>query len=136
MRIHSSFEGGAGYEDTCPSYPARLPEIFGPGIWWTLHTTASTYPDDPDPERQRECVSFVSSLPAMIPCNACSGHFRGELATSDISKACSNGEELSRMWCTVHNAVNARLGKPLMDCNAVREEYLHVPVCKGEARPT
>lgn len=129
MRIAASFEGGVGYEDTCLSYSAALPEIFGPGIWWTLHTTASTYPTNPDADKQEGCIAFVSSLPSMLPCQSCRDHLAKELQNHDIPAACADGERLSHMWCQIHNAVNARNNKPLMDCDGVREEYLTVPVC-------
>lgn len=129
MRIDSSFEGGSGYEDKCLSYSAKLPQIFGPGIWWTLHTTASTYPTNPDPETFKGCVAFVNSVPSMLPCKQCKEHLREELSKRDVHAACSNAEDLSQMWCSIHNVVNKRNGKPLMDCNTIHEEYATVPVC-------
>ena len=132
MHINASFRGGAGYEETCMSYPAKLPEIFGPGVWWTLHTTASTYPTNPDESKRKGCVAFVSSVPSMLPCQACRQHLEEQLQSYDIPTACSDGEHLSRMWCEIHNAVNKRTNKPLLDCSIVREEYLTVPVCSSQ----
>ena len=129
MHIYSGIKGGAGYEEQCLSYPASLPEVFGPGIWWVLHTTASVYPNNPEESKRAECEQFVNSLPSMIPCTACARHCREEMSKQDIAKACSSGDELSNFWCSVHNAVNARLDKPLMDCASAREEYSTVPVC-------
>ena len=129
LSLASTVSGGAGYEDSCLAYSASLPEVFGPPLWWVIHTTAATYPKAPDPQRQEECVSFVQALPGMVPCSACGAHLRSELAQHDIAAACASSKALSHMWCRVHNAVNARLGKPLMDCNLVQEEYETVPIC-------
>ena len=131
MHIASSFQGGSGYENVCLSYSSALPEIFGPGIWWTLHTTASTYPSNPSPDKQKACIAFVSSLPSMLPCQSCNDHLTNELQNIDLPHACQSGENLSRMWCAVHNAVNQRTNKPLMDCEGVYKEYQTVPVCRG-----
>uniref|UniRef100_A0A6C0BZT3 thiol oxidase n=1 Tax=viral metagenome TaxID=1070528 RepID=A0A6C0BZT3_9ZZZZ len=67
----------------------------------------------------------------MLPCQTCSHHLAKELGNLDVSAACESGENLSRMWCAVHNAVNQRTNKPLMDCEGVHREYQTVPVCRS-----
>lgn len=129
VTISSTVNGGSGYEETCLAYSSHLPEVFGPPIWWMLHTTAATYPAAPEPQQRAECTSFLRSLPSMIPCRHCGNHLREELAQRDLDAACADSESLSQMWCKVHNAVNVRTGKPLMDCSVVVEEYATVPIC-------
>jgi FAD-linked sulfhydryl oxidase len=129
VTIASTASGGFGYEETCPAYSSHLPQVFGPPLWWMLHTTAATFPVNPDPLRRSECVSFLSSLPSMIPCASCGDHLRKELEKRDLHAACAGKESLSQMWCEVHNVVNVRTGKPLMDCSGVVKEYDRVPIC-------
>ena len=130
MRVSSTATGGCGY--ACPEFPASLPEIFGPGIWWTLHTTASVYPEFADAQQRQECERFVASIPAMLPCRACGDHLRKELKQRDIGAACAGSENLSMLWCDVHNSVNARLGKPLADCTQARKRYSAVSICNAK----
>ena len=65
----------------------------------------------------------------MLPCASCGAHLREEIARRDAQEACASKESLSQMWCEIHNAVNARTGKPLMDCALVIEDYATVPIC-------
>ena len=131
MNISASATGGAGLEESCLAYSAALPEVFGPPLWWTLHTTASTYPDAPSPRRREECTRFIESLPALVPCAGCGAHLRAEIGRRDVPSACANANALTDVWCDIHNAVNGRIGKPLMDCSQAREEYRTVPVCNA-----
>ena len=129
VTISSTVTGGSGYEEMCLAYSSSLPEVFGPPMWWFLHTTAATYPTSPDLERRAECTSFLRSLPGMIPCAKCGEHLRDELMHRDTAAACTNRESLAQMWCDIHNNVNIRTGKALMDCSVVIEEYAMVPIC-------
>ena len=56
---------GAGYESSCLAYPASLPEVFGPAVWWSVHTMAAAFPEYPSPERRSACAQFVRGLPGM-----------------------------------------------------------------------
>jgi hypothetical protein len=132
MRLSSRAIGGAGYAGACAEFPASLPEVFGPGIWWTLHTIASTYPDSPSAAQREHCERFVESMPAMLPCSECGDHLRDELKRHDVAAACGSGDGLSLLWCAAHNAANARLGKPPLDCGQVRRRYNSVPICNAE----
>ena len=130
MRLSSTAIGGSGYP--CREFSASLPEVFGPGIWWTLHTIASVYPESADGQRRQACEQFVGAIPAMLPCRVCGDHLREELEQRDVGAACAGSEELSTMWCEVHNSVNARLGKPVADCALARERYSAVSICNAE----
>lgn len=129
LALSANVQGGAGHERTCLAYPASLPEIFGPGVWWSVHTMAATYPEHPSAERRAACAQFVRGLPGMLPCAACGAHLSEELRNVDVESACGGGGALSLMWCDLHNRVNQRLNKPLMNCGAVQGEYSVVPVC-------
>jgi hypothetical protein len=129
LSLSANVQGGAGHESACLAYPASLPEIFGPVVWWSVHTMAATYPESASPERTDSCAQFVRGLPGMLPCSACGAHLSEELRSVDVESACGGGRALSLMWCDVHNRVNRRLGKPLMNCADAQSEYGAVPVC-------
>jgi FAD-linked sulfhydryl oxidase len=131
LAVPASAVGGSGFEDVCLSYPSHLPEIFGPPMWWTIHTMASGYPEKPSAQKQADCEAFVRALPGMLPCSACGIHLREELANRDIPLACSSNTALSLLWCEVHNTVNERLGKPVVDCARAQSEYSLVPICNS-----
>lgn len=109
------------------------PEVFGPAIWWTLHATASAYPDEPSASQRADCASLARALPSLLPCLSCGEHLREELSLRDLASACASGERLSAFWCDVHNSVNARLGKVGVDCSQVRERYAWVPAVAAES---
>ena len=129
LALSAGVQGGVGHEASCLAYPASLPEVFGPAVWWSVHTMAAAYSEHPSPERRSACAQFVRGLPGMLPCSTCGAHLSEELRNIDVESACGSGGSLSLMWCDLHNRVNRRLDKPLMNCAEAQREYSVVPVC-------
>ncbi|EOD24151.1 hypothetical protein EMIHUDRAFT_254842, partial [Emiliania huxleyi CCMP1516] len=65
-----------------------------------LHTTAAYYPETASPSQQTLAEQFIRSL--------------GELY------ALGSREEFCLWMCEQHNAVNAKLGKPVFPCTLAR----------------
>lgn len=86
---------------------------WGPYGWKTLHSIASSYPDNPTPNDRNIAERWISNFASTIVCPYCKEHF-GKMLESfrrqyDILK-----DKHSFFWFSVkaHNLVNARLGKP------------------------
>lgn len=109
---------GPGFEGCCPQVSAASPEVFGPPLWFSLHTMAATYPEDPSPAKARACENLFGALPEMLPCEDCGQHFRAFIEKADLSEACRGGRRpLARLLCEAHNKVNERNGKEILPCN-------------------
>lgn len=120
---------GPGFADCCPQVSSSSPEVFGPPLWFSLHTMAAKYPEAPPASKQQACSAFVTALPEMLPCDDCSDHFKAFLEESDLTEACSSREKLSELLCRAHNKVNERLGKPTVQCEGVIGRYASSALC-------
>jgi hypothetical protein len=81
------------------------PEIWGPNLWGTLHLLCLAGTITPN---------FVQEFAKVIPCPMCAGHF-AELITENPLPDSDDPLILFRWSVHVHNLVNARIGKPILD---------------------
>lgn len=68
--------------------------IWGPSLWFFLHTMSANYPVKPTPEKRKQHVQFMLSLGTVLPCVYCRNNFRSnlraalwEMRPAHISKA-------------------------------------------------
>ena len=92
------------------------PEIWGPGMWQTMHMIAATFPEHPTQEQSRQYYTFFASLANVLPCRGCREEYaemiRGGGPLALTSRTVSGRMPLFAWTVAVHDAVNARLGKP------------------------
>jgi len=82
-----------------------LPEIWGPNLWGTLHLLCLAGTITPN---------FVHEFASVIPCPMCAGHFIELLKENPLPE--SDDPLILFQWSVhVHNLVNARLGKPILE---------------------
>jgi hypothetical protein len=93
----------------CVEVDASVPESFGPVAWNFLHTSAEFYAPTCDGD-QAKCQSFLSSLPAMLPCKYCQKHMSEYLQDHDVADACVNTDSLRTWLVDFHNSVSRRTG--------------------------
>jgi len=120
---------GPGFRDCCPQVSASSPEVFGPPMWFSLHTMAAKYPQVPDASKRASCVQMLKVLPDLLPCEECSNHFRAFVETIDLEDVCSSRDKFSSLMCCAHNDVNSRTGKDIFPCDAVIERYSTSALC-------
>lgn len=88
--------------------------LVGPPMWETLHYTAFQCPE-PFAERAPALVGLVRGYVLLLPCAECRGHFAALLDAHPPEIAAQSGRQAFARWTVdAHNAVNARLGKPLV----------------------
>ena len=92
-----------------PSRPQRTPH-WGPAQWQALHTTARDGLLTP-----AWLVAFNSGIPN-LPCG-CRNHWRSVLAALPPPHSAPAAEQFAWSW-QAHNAVNGKLGKPLLSLEA------------------
>mmetsp|Transcript_35986 Transcript_35986/g.113091 ORF Transcript_35986/g.113091 Transcript_35986/m.113091 type:complete len:177 (+) Transcript_35986:307-837(+) len=108
----------AGAATRCP--PDR--DEIGRSGWTLLHTTAAYYPADPTSKDVRAAQNFVDGFAALYPCVHCAEDFREQVRRNPPRLA---SREAFSVWaCEQHNAVNAKLGKPIVKCSFAKLEEM------------
>lgn len=123
---------GPGFAHCCPEVAAASPEVFGPPLWFSLHTMAATYPEAPSATRRAACERLLGALPEMLPCEHCGEHFAAFVRAADVPAACGGREALAQLMCAAHNEVNRRNGKEVFPCEQVLARYASSAVCPPE----
>jgi hypothetical protein len=81
------------------------PDVWGPNLWGTLHLLCLAGTITPN---------FVQEYATVIPCPMCAGHFAEILKENPLPDS-DDPLVLFRWSVHVHNLVNARIGKPILD---------------------
>jgi len=87
---------------------------YGRASWTVLHGLAEKFPARPSTEQQRSVQLFIHSFAEVYPCDRCAVHFRHHLA--DDPPTVQSGKALRDWMCSLHNKINAQLGKPCRQC--------------------
>ena len=96
------------------------PEIWGPNLWGTLHLLCLAGTITPN---------FVQEFAKVIPCPMCAGHFAEVLKENPLPDS-DDPLVLFRWSVHVHNLVNARIGKPILEPEQAMERWTkRQPVC-------
>ena len=99
------------------------PAIWGPKLWFVIHTFALNYPDNPTYENKRVMEEFFNNLKHTIPCDKCRIHYRQRLEREPIINYLDNKESLFRYTINLHNQVNKSLGKKIYTYEEVVQVY-------------
>lgn len=92
---------------------SRDPRIWGPTFWSVFHTVAFWVDSTPTRAQRDEIERYYHTFGTLLPCVACRDHYTELLRTMPVRAG--SRAELIRWTIDVHNAVNARLGKPTVD---------------------
>ena len=88
---------------------------FGPVAWHHLHTVGFAFPDTPSPAEQADFARFIVYFARTLPCGDCRTTFVEYIQrTFKINTHLRSCDALSRWIFRAHNAVNAKLGKPVL----------------------
>ena len=89
------------------------PEIWGPNLWGTLHLLCLAGTITPN---------FVQEFAKVIPCPMCANHFAELIAENPVPES-EDPLVLFRWSVHVHNLVNARIGKPILEPEQAIERW-------------
>jgi hypothetical protein len=95
--------------------------IWGPHMWFTLHTISFNYPLYPTNEEKKHYTSFIESLKYVIPCGTCKKNFKRTL--KHLPLQLNSRQEFVYWLIDIHNEVNSLTGKKIMDRNKVIKLY-------------
>lgn len=99
------------------------PTVWGPKLWFVIHTIALNYPNNPTYEDKRVTEEFFNNLKYTIPCGKCKIHYRQRLERNPIINYLDSKESLFRYTIDIHNQVNKSLGKKIYTYDEVVEIY-------------
>ena len=86
--------------------------LWGPQLWFFLHTISFNYPLKPKKEDKERMITFLYGLQPVIPCKICRDHFKRNLAESP--PRLDNRKDFSEWMIDAHNEVNGRTGKKIL----------------------
>lgn len=96
-----------------------LPTEWGPIVWYNFHMLSYTYNEN---EKERY-ILFFKSMPYILPCLVCTDHFKDELARSPPNKNIKEKNDMIKWLNTMHNSVNKRLGKMIINLKEAHMIY-------------
>lgn len=111
------------YEAAAQDGGTDVMRLVGPPLWETLHYAAFQCPE-PFAERAPALVDLVRGYVVLLPCAECRSHFAALLDAHPPEAAARSGRQAFARWTVdAHNAVNARLGKPLLAYEQAARRY-------------
>lgn len=98
-----------------------MTSIWGPLGWMTLHSVATSYPENPSLSEKQLMVSWLDMFRDTITCPSCQAHFREMLDTyrRQYPGMMDSRQSFAVAAFRMHNSVNRRLKKPIY--NSVEE---------------
>lgn len=89
-------------------------EELGRHTWALLHSIAASYPIVPNKEEKEAIIKLFDVIKTLYPCKICRSHFKN--MTDGLIIKNDNRKELVEFICDLHNKVNERLGKEIINC--------------------
>lgn len=99
------------------------PDAFGPAFWFTLHNSATSYPNNPTEPIRINMEQLLRTLPILVPCITCKEHFYMFVSQSNLKSATESRENLFKFFVDAHNYVNMRNNKPTMSIAQAKKLY-------------
>jgi hypothetical protein len=99
------------------------PTIWGPKLWFFIHTIALNFPENPTFEQKKSYESFFENLKYIIPCDKCRLHYTQRQQVNPVSKYLTDPNALFKYTIDLHNEVNKSLGKRIYSYQEVSNLY-------------
>lgn len=97
--------------------------IWGPPMWFFLHTSAMNYPIYPNAVTKKKYYDFFQNLYLFIPVESMGSHFSKLMNEYPITPYLDNRESLTRWVWFIHNKINEKLEKPMIPLKIFYEKY-------------
>ena len=104
-----------------------LTTVWGPMMWFMLHTMSFNYPVHPTQQQQRQYRSFVYQLRYVLPCGKCRLNLTRNLKEFPLTwKHMASRDTFSHYIYELHNVINKMLHKPCtLTYTQVRSQFEH-----------
>lgn len=100
--------------------------IWGPHLWFSLHTISFNYPLVPKTEDKEYYKNFFTSLQHVIPCSVCKKNYMRHIKEHPITNFLDNRKSMVYWVIDMHNMVNAEIGKKILSYDVVIKKYEEV----------
>lgn len=102
-----------------------LTKVWGPPLWYFLHTISFNYPIKPTSQDKKNYYNFFLNLKYILPCRYCRENIKKNFKETKFSlRIFKNRETLSKWVYNLHNHINIMLGKKIYsNYDNVRESY-------------
>ena len=97
--------------------------IWGPHLWFSLHTISFNYPLSPSLEDKNNYKNFFLNLQEVIPCSVCKKNYKRHLNEHPLEDYLDNRKTLVYWVIDMHNMVNAEIGKKILSYDIVIKKY-------------
>ncbi len=97
--------------------------IWGPNLWFSLHTMTFVYPLKPSSDDKKHYKTFFESLQYTIPCSVCRKNYVRHLKEYPIDGFLNSRKEIVYWLIDVHNMVNGETGKKILTYQTVIKKY-------------
>ncbi len=97
--------------------------IWGPNLWFSLHTMTFVYPLKPSENDKKNYKIFFESLKFTIPCSICRKNYIRHWKEFPIDKHLNSRKELVYWLIDLHNIVNTETGKKILSYTTVIQKY-------------
>lgn len=99
-------------------------EIWGPHFWFTIHTIAITYPSHPNDTVKKKYYDFIQNLPLFIPDPKMGNELSSYLDKFPVTPYLDSRMSFMKWVHFLHNKINMKLGKELLDFDeSIRRYY-------------
>ena len=99
------------------------PTLWGPKLWFFIHTLALNFPINPTFEEVKSYETFFVNLKYIIPCDKCRLHYTQRQEINPVSKYLTDPNTLFKYTIDLHNEVNKSLGKRVFSYEEVSNIY-------------
>jgi hypothetical protein len=99
------------------------PEIWGPHYWFFLHTTAESYPLNPNSVTKRKYYDLIQNMPLFIPNDDIGDEFSKMLDKYPVQPYLTSRESFVRWVHFIHNKLNYKLGKKEISLAEALDKY-------------
>jgi hypothetical protein len=100
-------------------------DYWGPRFWTFLHQICFSFPENPTSIEKLIYKQILVCFVKMIPCPSCQKHFIELLNKYPVDNSMTSRETLILWANTIHNKVNKRLGKPIIDLSEAKLIYIN-----------
>lgn len=97
--------------------------IWGPHLWFSLHTMSFNYPLKPTEDDKNNYKNFFINLQEVIPCSVCKKNYKRHLAEHPIQDYLINRKSIAYWVIDMHNMVNVEIGKKIYSYDKVIKKY-------------
>jgi len=99
------------------------PTVWGPHMWFFLHTISMTYPVRPNAVTKKIYYEFIQNLPLFIPIEHMSTDFTKLLDQYPVQPYLDKRDSFIKWVWFIHNKINQKLEKPQITLNEFYVKY-------------